>query len=143
MDIIVPYELLCNNIMWAIIVMRQFAGGKNNFKTICSLLLASKIWHTATVSYSTYVDVTCIQRWLSKIRILLGRYYTVRYFSLLLGYKTHFVVRALLFLLLDLFSRQMRLWENTHRGGKLLKKEKIIFFFLFRVNLSCLFSECL
>ena len=79
MDIIVPYELLCNNIMWAIIVMRQFAGGKNNFKTICSLLLASKIWHTATVSYSTYVDVTCIQRWLSKIRILLGRYYKVQF----------------------------------------------------------------
>ena len=116
--------------------MRQFAGGKNNFKTICSLLLASKIWHTATVSYSTYVDVTCIQRWLSKIRISLGRYYTVRYFSLLLGYKTHFVVRALLFLLLDLFSRQMRLWENTHRGGKLLKKEKIIFFFLVSCKLK-------
>ena len=122
--------------------MRQFAGGKNNFKTICSLLLASKIWHTATVSYSTYVDVTCIQRWLSKIRILLGRYYTVRFLVYYWVIKLILLFVPYFFLFLDLFSRQMLLWENTHRGVSYLKGKDYLFF-LFRVNLSCLFSECL
>ena len=126
--------------------MRQFAGGKNNFKTICSLLLASKIWHTtATVSYSTYVDVTCIQRCLSKIRILLGRYHNVRFLVYYWVIKPILLFVTYYFSFLTYFQDRCFCGKTHVVGVSYLKGKRLSFFlvscklmlFIFRMPVNC------